>query len=254
MSLVLTARDAGVFRIEMHRPDKKNAITRAMYAALADALAEAERDPATRVALIAGAPGVFTAGNDLSDFLDDPPRDESAPVFRFLRGISRFEKPIVAAVSGPAVGIGTTMLLHCDFVYAAEDARFSLPFVSLGLCPEAASSFLLPLVAGYHRAAALLLLGEPFDARRALECDIVTEVVPGAQLEEKASATARKLAELPPASLRVSKALMKRTLAPAVEEAMAAERDQFSARLRSPEAKEAFKAFFARRKPDFSPF
>jgi enoyl-CoA hydratase/carnithine racemase len=254
MSLVLTARDAGVFRMQMNRPEKKNAITRAMYAALADALAEAAADPAARVLLIVGAPGVFTAGNDLGDFLDDPPRDESAPVFRFLRGISTFEKPIVAAVAGAAVGIGTTMLLHCDFVYAAEDARFSLPFVNLGLCPEAASSLLLPLVAGYHRAAELLLLGEPFDARRAESCDIVTQVVPGDQLEDTALGTARKLAALPGAALRVSKALMKRTLAPRIEEAMAAERDAFGARLRSPEAKEAFNAFFERRKPDFSRF
>jgi enoyl-CoA hydratase/carnithine racemase len=254
MSLVLTARDAGVFRMQMNRPEKKNAITRAMYAALADALAEAAADPATRVLLIAGAPGVFTAGNDLGDFLDDPPRDESAPVFRFLRGISTFEKPVVAAVAGAAVGIGTTMLLHCDFVYAAEDARFALPFVNLGLCPEAASSLLLPLAAGYHRAAEMLLLGEPFDARRAESCDIVTQVVPADQLEDTALGTARKLAALPGAALRVSKALMKRTLAPQIEEAMAAERDAFGARLRSPEAKEAFNAFFERRKPDFSRF
>jgi enoyl-CoA hydratase/carnithine racemase len=254
MSLVLTAHDAGVFRVQMNRPEKKNAITRAMYAALADALLQAADDPAVRVLLVTGAPGLFTAGNDLGDFLDDPPRDESAPVFRFLRGISTFEKPIVAAVAGAAVGIGTTMLLHCDFVYAAEDARFSLPFVNLGLCPEAASSLLLPLVAGYHRAAELLLLGEPFDARRAEACDIVTQVVPAERLEETALATARKLAALPPAALRVSKALMKRSLAPRVADAMTAERDAFSARLRSPEAKEAFNAFFGRRKPDFSRF
>jgi enoyl-CoA hydratase/carnithine racemase len=254
MSPVLTAHAEGVLRVQMNRPEKKNAITRAMYAALADALAEAQGNTAVRVALIVGTPGVFTAGNDLGDFLDDPPRDESAPVFRFLRGISSFEKPLVAAVAGPAVGIGTTMLLHCDFVYAAEDARFSLPFVNLGLCPEAASSLLLPLVAGYHRAAELLLLGEPFDARRAEACDIVTQVVPSARLEETALATARKLAALPPAALRVSKALMKRTLAPRIEEAMAAERDAFGARLRSPEAKEAFNAFFERRKADFSRF
>lgn len=252
MSLVLTSRDAGVFRLQMNRPEKKNAITRAMYAALADALAEAGGDDAVRVVLVTGASGTFTAGNDLGDFMDDPPRDESAPVFRFLRGISTFEKPLVAAVAGAAVGIGTTMLLHCDCVYAADDARFALPFVNLGLCPEAASSLLLPLVAGYHRAAELLLLGEPFDARRAEACDIVTQVVPADRLEATALATARKLAALPPAALRVSKALMKRALAPQVAAAMDAERDAFSARLRSAEAKEAFAAFFERRKPDFS--
>lgn len=252
MSLVLTSRDAGVFRLQMNRPEKKNAITRAMYAALADALAEAGGDDAVRVVLVTGASGTFTAGNDLGDFMDDPPRDESAPVFRFLRGISTFEKPLVAAVAGAAVGIGTTMLLHCDCVYAADDARFALPFVNLGLCPEAASSLLLPLVAGYHRAAELLLLGEPFDARRAEACDIVTQVVPADRLEATALATARKLAALPPAAVRVSKALMKRALAPQVVAAMDAERDAFSARLRSAEAKEAFAAFFERRKPDFS--
>jgi enoyl-CoA hydratase/carnithine racemase len=164
MSTILSSRDGAILRIALNRPDKKNALTAQMYAAFADALTAADADAGVRVVVIHGNEAGFTAGNDLQDFLSDPPADMASPVFRFLRAVSRAQKPLVAAVTGPAVGVGTTMLLHCDFVYAADTARFALPFVNLGLCPEAGSSYLLPLVAGYRRAAELLMLGEPFDA------------------------------------------------------------------------------------------
>ena len=153
-----------ILRIELDRAERKNAITADMYRALADALAAAESDAQVRVVLVHGKPDCFTAGNDLKDFLERPPAGENSPVFQFLRGISTATKPLVAAVGGPAVGVGTTMLLHCDFVYAAPNARFQMPFVTLGLVPEAASSLLLPMLAGYQRAAELLLLGKPFTA------------------------------------------------------------------------------------------
>ena len=251
---ILTHRDGPILRIEIHRPDKKNALTQQMYADVAAAMGTAEADPGVRVMLIHGSEEAFTAGNDLQDFLSRPPRSEDSGVMRFLRTVSSTTKPLVAAVSGPAVGIGTTMLLHCDLVYAAEDARLSLPFVNLGLCPEAASSYLLPLVAGYQRAAELLLFGEPFSAEKGREVGIVTAVVPREKLMDTAMAAARKLAERPPAALRITKQLMKRAMKAEVEEALAEEFDHFSARLESPEAKEAMTAFFEKRKPDFSRF
>jgi enoyl-CoA hydratase/carnithine racemase len=254
MSLVLTAREGAVQRIQINRPEKKNALTADMYAAIADALAAADADPAVRVVLIHGAGDAFTAGNDLQDFLANAPRYSDAPVFRFLNAISHVEKPMIAAVAGVAVGVGTTMLLHCDLVYAAEGTKFALPFVNLGLCPEAASSFLLPAIAGYQRAAELLLLGEPFDAARAREIGIVTDVVPGEILSMRALEAAHKLAEKPAASVRITKRLMKRAWLPAVESALAEEIRAFGERLGSPEAKEAFSAFLEKRKPDFSKF
>jgi enoyl-CoA hydratase/carnithine racemase len=254
MSLVLTAREGAVQRIQINRPEKKNALTADMYAAIADALAAADADPAVRVVLIHGAGDAFTAGNDLQDFLANAPRYSDAPVFRFLNAISHVEKPMIAAVAGVAVGVGTTMLLHCDLVYAAEGTKFALPFVNLGLCPEAASSFLLPAIAGYQRAAELQLLGEPLDAARAREIGIVTDVVPGEILTMRALEAAHKLAEKPAASVRITKRLMKRAWLPAIEAALAEEIRSFGERLGSPEAKEAFSAFLEKRKPDFSKF
>src|SRR4051812_21672931 len=191
-----------VLEIAFDRPARRNAITASMYEALAAAIARAESERALRVMLIHGTPEAFTAGNDIEDFMKRPPQGEDAPVFRFLRTMSQAKKPIVAAVNGPAVGIGTTLLLHCDLVYAAEDARFQLPFVGLGLVPEFASSYLLPLVAGYHRAAELLLLGEPFDAAKASACGFITRIVPATQTLETARAAAARLAGLPGASVR----------------------------------------------------
>lgn len=240
--------------IELDRADKKNAITADMYQAMADALAAAESDAAVRVVLIHGKTDCFTAGNDLKDFLEKPPQGNASPVFQFLQRISTAAKPLVAAVGGPAVGIGTTMLLHCDFVYAAPNARFQLPFVPLGLVPEAGSSLLLPMIAGYQRAAELLMLGRPFTAEKALAAGIVTEVVPDDELLGHARESAAALAALPPASLRMTKALMKVPQAAGLASAMMAEGEKFRAQLASAEAREAMQAFFEKRKPDFSKF
>ena len=221
---------------------------------MADALAGADLDPAVRVILISGAGGNFTAGNDLADFLATPPMDESAPVYRFIEGFSRLEKPFVAAVEGVAIGVGTTMLLHCDLVYAGSSARFALPFANLGLTPEAASSLLLPLRAGHARAAEMLMLGEVFSAQTALEVGIANAVLPDAQVLAHAIERCRKLTTQPASSLRLTKQLMKRAPSALIQETMNAEAGVFRERLVSPEAKEAFAAFFEKRKPDFSSF
>ena len=242
-----------VARIELARLDKKNAITTEMYVQLADALAAAEADREVRAILIHGSRDCFTAGNDLSDFLKRPPGTKS-PSWRFFEILPALQKPIVAAVGGPAIGIGTTMLLHCDLVYATAATRFQLPFVGLGIVPEFGSTYLLPLLAGYQRAAELLLLGQPFTAERALEVGIVTAVVPEAELLERAQKTAAALAELPPESIRLTKRLMKSAHAGAVKQQIAEEGRVFVERLASPEAKEAMNAFLEKRKPDFSRF
>lgn len=244
----------GVFHIQMARPEKKNALTADMYQTMADALASAESDPAVRVILISGAGGNFTAGNDLADFLATPPMDESAPVYRFIEGFSRLEKPFVAAVEGVAIGVGTTMLLHCDLVYAGSSARFALPFANLGLTPEAASSLLLPLRTGHARAAEMLMLGEVFSAQTAFEVGIANAVLPDAQVLDHAIERCRKLTTQPAASLRLTKQLMKRAQNALIQETMNTEAGVFRERLVSPEAKEAFAAFFDKRKPDFSSF
>jgi len=259
-SFILTETRDRIARIQLDRLDKKNAITVAMYQALADALRAAEADPQVRVTLIHGRPDCFCAGNDLKDFLERPPHaedashSEQAPVWQFLRAISTAAKPLIAAVGGPAVGVGTTMLLHCDLVYAVPDTRFQLPFVALGLLPEAGSSLLLPMIAGYQRAAELLLLAQPFSAEKALAAGIVTEIVPEDELLEYAQDAATALAALPPESVRLTKALMKKRHATEVAERIAEESKLFRQRLASGEAKEAMAAFFEKRKPDFSRF
>ncbi|MDY7509338.1 enoyl-CoA hydratase [Ralstonia sp. 22086] len=244
----------GVLTLTFDRLDRKNAITAAMYQTLADALVAAETDPAIRVIVLAGHESVFTAGNDLEDFMKNPPKDESAPVHQFLKAISRATKPLIASVSGAAVGVGTTMLLHCDLVYASETAKLSMPFAQLGLCPEAASSLLLPQLAGYHRAADKLLFGEPFDATEARELGLVNRVLPAGELDAFVRTQARKLTLLPPASLRATKRLMKEGATPQIAERMSVEGKQFGEMLRAPEAREAFTAFFEKRRPDFSKF
>ncbi len=244
----------GVLRIEMRRPEKKNALTGPMYAAMADALERAAGEDAVRVVLIHGQPDVFTAGNDLGDFLNGPTDDPKRPVFRFLRNIAAAPKPLLAAVAGNAVGVGTTMLLHCDLVYAGEGARFQLPFVNLALCPEAASSYLLPRLAGHQRASELLLFGEPFNAARAYEIGLVNAIHADATLLDAALERARKLATLPAASLRETKRLLKQGHAALVQQTMQDEGEIFLRQLASPEAKEAFSAFLEKRKPDFSKF
>ena len=249
---ITTTREGAITRIAFNRPARRNAITAQMYEMLATSMAEAEADKAVRVMLIHGSAEAFTAGNDLEDFLQRPPLSEDTPVFRFLRLMSEAKKPIVAAVNGPAIGIGTTLLLHCDLVYAGDNARFQLPFVSLGVVPEFASSYLLPLIAGYHRAAELLLLAEPFDARKAYECGIVTRVVPAAEALDTALQGAQCLAALPPKSLRLTKELMKSTHRAAIEGQLRAEGAHFRAMLGEPAAREALAAFMEKRKPDFS--
>ena len=243
-----------VLRIQINRPEKKNALTVAMYAEMAAACEHAAVDSGVRVILIHGHPQVFTSGNDLSDFMNDPPASEDSPVFRFLRALSSAAKPVVAAVSGAAIGIGTSLLLHCDLVYAGENTRFQLPFVNLGLVPEAASSLLLPASIGYQRAAELLLLGEAFSAAKARDYGIVTEVVDDDAVLDTAMAAAKKLAAKPPAALRLAKGLMKKAMAAAVAQQMREEGEHFARQLRSPEAAEAFKAFFEKRAPDYSKF
>ncbi|MDH4191844.1 MAG: enoyl-CoA hydratase-related protein, partial [Betaproteobacteria bacterium] len=207
MNPVLVENLGRVCRIEIVRPDKKNALTLAMYAAIADALAAAEDDAGVRAILIHGRPDCFCSGNDLKDFLERPVHDDDSPAWRFLRTIAAMKKPLVAAVGGPAIGIGTTLLLHCDLVYATPAARFQLPFVPLGLVPEAGSSLLLPQLAGYQRAAELLLLGRPFGAEKAFAAGIVTEIIAEGELLAYGRDAALGLAALPPASLRLTKEL-----------------------------------------------
>jgi len=251
MSDILTDIDAGVMTITFNRLDKKNSITSTMYAAMADAVAQAGADPSVRVVVFQGHESIFSAGNDIGDFLNQPPSTQESPVFRFLRGIATFEKPLLAAVAGPAVGIGTTMLFHCDLVYAGDNAAFSMPFVNLGLCPEAASSLLAPKMFGYHRAAEALLMGEPFFAEAAQEVGLVNRVVPPTEVNGYAQAQARKLAAKPLSSLIATKRLMKGDQQ-AVLQKMDEEGQSFGRMLREPAAKEAFGAFMEKRKPDFS--
>jgi enoyl-CoA hydratase/carnithine racemase len=252
MSDILTHIDSGVMTITFNRLDKKNSITSSMYAAMADAVVQAGVDPAVRVVVFQGHESIFSAGNDIGDFLNQPHSTQESPVFRFLRGIATFEKPLLAAVAGPAVGIGTTMLFHCDLVYAGDNAAFSMPFVNLGLCPEAASSLLAPRMFGYHRAAEALLMGEPFFAEAAQEVGLVNRVVPPTEVNGYAQAQARKLAAKPLTSLIATKRLMKGGDQQAVLQKMDEEGQSFGRMLREPAAKEAFGAFMEKRKPDFS--
>lgn len=251
---ILVDFDAGVCTLTFNRPKKKNAFTIAMYAALADAIAAARERSDIRVVLLRGSDGVFTAGNDLMDFMRAPPTGPESPVARFLQQLFDCEKPVVAAVCGPAIGIGVTMLLHCDLVYAGESARFHMPFVNLALCPEAGSSFLLPRLMGYQRAAELILLGEPFSAQHAHDYGFVNQVLADAAVVDRASSIAASLAKKPPAALRASKRLMRAGYRDKLDAAVAAEYVVFAEALRSPEAAEAFQAFFAKRAPDFSKF
>lgn len=252
MSDILIHAEAGVTTITFNRVDKKNSITAAMYAALADALVAADADPVQRVVVLQGHETIFSAGNDIGDFLNAPPSAGDSPVFRFLRGIAGFSKPLLAAVCGPAVGVGTTMLFHCDLVYAGDNAAFSMPFVNLGLVPEAASSLLVPQMMGYHRAAEALLLGEPFMAEAALEVGLVNRVVPPSEANALALAQARKLAAKPLASLVATKRLLKKGQSDQVLARMDEEGALFRRMLGEPAAREAFGAFMERRKPDFS--
>jgi enoyl-CoA hydratase/carnithine racemase len=246
--------DGHILHIQINRPEKKNALTQAMYAEMADGLARAETEPGVRVVVLSGTESVFSAGNDISDFLTAFSMDAQSPVVRFLTTLAHFPKAVVAAVNGPAMGIGTTMLLHCDLVYSGRGARYQLPFVNLGLVPEAASSLILPATLGHRRAAALLMLGDPFDAETALGLGIVNGVVEDEAVMETALRAATALAEKPPAALRLTKSLMRQWQMEGVERALAVESGLFAQQLRGPEAQEALSAFMERRKPNFLTF
>jgi len=251
--LITITTEDGIQTLTIDRADKKNALTQDMYAVLADSLTAAETNPAIRVSIITGTADSFTSGNDLMDFLQNPAQDDSSPVIRFLYALANIRKPLIAAVNGLAVGIGVTMLLHCDLVYASSDASFSLPFVNLALVPEAASSLLLPKMLGHQRAAELLLLGEKFSPEKAMAYGLVNEVASAGNLHSTAFAAARKLAAKAPEALRLTKGLMKGDTN-AILAQMKTEGDVFQSRLTSPEAREAMMAFMEKRAPDFSEF
>lgn len=254
MKPIQCERSEGILTLRINRPEKKNALNLAMYQALADGLREADNEDAVRVTLICGSDACFTSGNDLADFIGDPPTGPDSPVMQFLFAISEARKPIVAAVNGLAVGVGVTMLLHCELVYAGRGAIFQMPFVNLGLCPEAGSTLLLPRVMGHQRAAELVLMGESFSADKALSLGIVTEICPDNEVLTTARSKALQLAAQPPAAVRLTKKLLKRNYALQLRDTIVEEGVQFMERLKSPETNEALQAFMQRRKPDFSKF
>jgi enoyl-CoA hydratase/carnithine racemase len=243
---ILVETSAAVMALRLNRPDKKNALTHAMYSALAAALERAAHDETIRVTTILGSGGAFTAGNDLKDFMETPPLGTDQPVFRFLRAISSFPKPLIAGVTGPAIGVGTTMLLHCDLVVAAASALFHMPFVDLGLVPEAASSLLFPRLVGPQLAARHLILGDPFDAEAALRYGMIGEIVAEEELEARVGELAARVAAKPPEGVRLTKQLI-RGEAESVATRIEREGELFAQRLQSAEAAKAFGAFFARR-------
>jgi len=251
---IKTATLNGVATIEIARPEKKNAITVDMYAAMAAALRNANADAAVRAVLITGQPGIFTSGNDLEDFMQRPKQGMDSPVFQFMKALSTCKKPVVAAVTGAAIGIGTTMLLHCDLVYVSDEARLAMPFTSLGLVPEFASSLLLPQLVGHVKAAEKLLLGDPFTPQDAVDMGVANAVLPAGEVVNHARRIAERFNALPPSAVRESKRLMRRAGSAAVLETIAVEAGIFGERLSSPEAREAFSAFFQKRKPDFAQF
>ena len=252
MSDIVTERSNGILRVQFNRPEKKNAMTGAMYTSLADIFNRAAEDEEVRVVLWHSAGDAFCAGNDMGDFLNNPPGPGNFPQGRLMDAFVRFEKPIVVAVQGAAIGGGTTMLTHCDFVYAGESAKFQLPFINLGLVPEFGSSYSVPARMGHLRAAELYLLGERFTAARAAELGLVTRVVPDHDLLASATATAQKLAAKPSGALRASKRLLKQASIGEVKAAIKAEMQEFFERVRSAEAKEAFSAFLEKRPANFT--
>jgi len=252
MSDIITERSGNILRIQLNRPEKKNAMTLAMYITLADLLNDAARDDQTRVVLWHGAGDSFSAGNDIEDFLKNPPGPGKSPQAELIDALINFDKPIVAAVQGAAIGGGTTMLTHCDFVFAGESAKFQMPFVNLAVVPEFGSSYSVPARIGHLRAAELILLGQPFNASRAAELGLVTRVVPDQELLATATKTASALAEKPPRALQACKRLMRSSTREQLERAVKLENEEFSKRVRSAEAKEAFTAFLEKRRPNFT--
>ncbi|MSP03707.1 MAG: enoyl-CoA hydratase [Acetobacteraceae bacterium] len=251
-NIVITCA-VGVLEIRLNRPDKKNALTQDMYAALSDALEASNIDPAVRAIILTGTGDAFTSGNDVRDFQARAATNTESPAGRFLPAISSLKKPLIAAVNGAAIGIGTTMLMHADLIVAARSARFLMPFTALGLVPEAGSSMLVPQAIGLRRANAMLLLGDGIDASTAADWGFVNQVVDDADLMPTAHALATRLAALPPEAVRQTKALIRHG-APDLPTRMADELKIFAQRVASPEAGEAFAAFVEKRKPDFSRF
>ena len=251
---IKTATLNGVATIEIARPEKKNAITGAMYLQLAQAFVAAREDKAVRAVLLTGQPGIFTSGNDIDDFVKRRPSLEEAPSFAFMKALMGCDKPVVAAVTGAAIGIGTTMLLHCDFVFVSDEARLAMPFVSLGLVPEFGSSLIVPQLMGNVRASEKLLLGEPFTGAEAVECGIANAVLPASEVVKHARRIAERFNALPPGAVQETKRLLQRSRSALLIERIGVENQAFGACLQSPEAKEAFSAFFEKRKPDFSRF
>jgi enoyl-CoA hydratase/carnithine racemase len=252
MSDIVTERSGSILRIQLNRPARKNALTASMYGTIADLLNGAAQDDHTRVVLWYGAGDSFTAGNDLEDFMKNPPAADGSPQARLNDALINFPKPLVAAVHGAAIGSGTTMLMYCDFVYAAESAKFQLPFINLGLVPEFGSSFSFPMRLGYLRAAELVLLGQPFDAPRAAALGLVTRVVPDQTLLTTANEVAQRLVEKPAGALAACKRLMTRLLREQLEQAARVEAEEFAVQVRSADAREAFTAFFEKRRPNFT--
>jgi len=252
MSDIIKERSGSILRVQLNRPAKKNAMTMSMYVTLADILNDAAKDEQVHVVLWHGAGDSFCAGNDVEDFLKNPPGPGESPQARLMNAFINFDKPLIAAVQGAAIGGGTTMLTHCDFVYAGETAKFQMPFINLGLVPEFGSSCSVPIRIGHIRAAELILLGLPFDARRAAELGLVTRVVPDQKLLATATETAQKLADKPAGALQACKRLMKRSSREQIEQAMKVEGEEFASRVRSAEAREAFTAFLEKRPPNFS--
>lgn len=252
---ILTTFEDHILIVRIDRPERKNALTHDMYTALGDALERALNEPAIRCVLFTGRSECFTAGNDLGDFAKGlPGAFEETPVGRFLLLLATATKPVVAAVNGPAVGIGTTMLLHCDMVFAGDNARFQMPFANLGLCPEGGSSLLLPSWLGRVRAAELLMLGKAFSAEDAYRLGLINRICDASETEQQANEACRQLAAQPPAAMRATKALLNRPNTETLQATMLEEGALFAERLKSPEAAEAFQAFMAKRAPDYSRF
>ena len=251
---IKTATLQSVATIEIARPEKKNALTMAMYTQMREAILAAQADPSVRALLITGQPGIFTSGNDLEDFMNRPPQGGESPVFQFMQALTGCDKPVVAAVTGAAIGIGTTMLLHCDLVYVSDEGRLAMPFTSLGLVAEFASSLVFPQLVGRAKASEKLLLGDPMTGAEAVELGLANAVLPAAEVLPHARRMAERFNALPPAAVRETKKLMQRATRSAVLDQIGVESQVFSEQLRSPEAREAFQAFFEKRKPDFSKF
>ena len=252
MDEIITERTESILRIELNRPTKRNAMTSAMYVALAGIFDGAAKDGQTRVVIWHGAGDSFCAGNDIEDFLKNPPGPGESPQARLMEALLNFDKPVVAAVHGAAIGGGTTMLTHCDFIYAGESTKFQLPFINLAVVPEFGSSCSVPARIGHVRAAELILLGIPYDARRAAELGLVTQVVSDKDVLARATETAGRLAAKPAGAMQASKRLMKQPFREQIRAAMKAENQEFSAQVRSADAKEALTAFLEKRKPDFT--